>query len=123
ELRNAQDNERRLEAETLARQEAERAVAEARELARRRQVLVEASAAFAVAAHEPDVILQETARYCVELIGDGCALELASEDDRDLHVVAFHCRDPDDRRTAERLLVGKRFPRLGIGAQVIESGS
>ena len=123
ELRKAKSNQHRFEAERLARQEAEQAVAETRELARRRQVLVEASGAFAIAAHEPDVILHETARYCVELIGDGCALELTSEEDRDFHVVAFHCRDPDCRRTAERLLVGRRLPRLGISAQVVESGS
>ena len=125
ELRRAEESERLLEAETLARRKAERAEAEARELARRRQVLVEAASAFAVVAHEREIILQETARYCVELLGDGCLVQLTGQDNGEGRVVALYHRDPEYRMKAEKLLTGGRPLRVGAGdaGEVLEIGS
>ncbi len=121
--KRAEENELRLAHEEQKRLGAERAQEEERERARRLHVLAEASRTFAGASLEAETILKETARYCAELTGDACVVQLAGHDSTDLEVVAFYNPEPEYREAARRLFVGKRVPRDGIGARVLESGS
>lgn len=120
--KKSEENERRLAVEAQKRVEAERAKEEARERVRRLQVLAESSTTFARVSQEPEAILRETARYCAELIGDGCIIQLVADESPDLQVVAFYHTDPMCREAAQRLFVGKRGPGVGVNAKVLETG-
>jgi PAS domain S-box-containing protein len=120
--KKAEENELRLVQEKLARGAAERSEEEARELARSRQILAEASSSFAHASQDPDKILRETARYCAELIGDSCIVQLVIEDTHEFKVAAFSNHEPEHTELVERCFLGKHVPQLGIGAQVVEAG-
>ena len=119
--RRAEDTEHRLLDERVARTAAERAEAEAHEHARKLQVLVEASRSFARASNESPAILREAARACAELVGDGCLLELLTEQRDTLEIVAVHHRDPAIRQLAEQRFLGRRVPRTALTARVVES--
>jgi PAS domain S-box-containing protein len=115
------DTQRRLVREQAARAAAERAEAEAREHARRLQVLAEAAHIFAKACLDPDSTLQEIARYCAELIGDGCTVQLLGPDNV-LYVRAFYSRDPQVDELARKTFVGAATPSGGLSQLVLRTG-
>ncbi len=108
--RQAEENERRLFRERVARAAAERAEESAREQAERLRLLAEASRLFVTASVEPEAILQTIARHLAEIIGDNCMVQMLDESS-DLRYRAFHDRDPAARALAEELFVGKRVPK------------
>jgi signal transduction histidine kinase len=114
----------KVEEQRLQLAAAEQAARDAREQARTRQILAEASHAFAraVAAHDHDAILRETARCSVELVGDTCLVIVLTESPSELEVSAFYDREPEARAVADRLLVGRRLPRVCLDAKVLDSG-
>ncbi len=82
------DGARLYAAEHAARAAAERA-------ARQQAVLAEASRLFAEAGPAVEPLLDATARYLTNLIGDGCTIGLVNDDGATIDVVISHHRDPD----------------------------
>src|SRR5262245_1279179 len=57
--------------------------------------LAQVSTALAEATQDLATVLALVARLAVELVGDGCVVQLASEDESALVPAAVHHRDPD----------------------------
>jgi PAS domain S-box-containing protein len=123
ERKKAAENELRLAEAKMARAAAERNEGEAREVGRTRQVLAEASSAFARSSQDPHEILNETARASGELLGDTCSIQRVIEETDQFQLEAFHSRMPECNEFAESALLGKRFARFGVSAGAVENGS
>nr|HEX4318478.1 GAF domain-containing protein [Kofleriaceae bacterium] len=98
-----------------------RALDDRRRAADRLRVLSEASTEFASATGEPTRLLEMVARRVSEMVGELCAIRLASSEGLDANGVAYH-PDPARLAYARRALATPLARDVGIGGKVFATG-
>jgi signal transduction histidine kinase/DNA-binding response OmpR family regulator len=86
------------------------------------QILAEISQAFSETILDFQSVLETTAQYIANLIGDGCTIRLLSDNGQWLNLAAIHHRNPEALTLLEELLESRKPANEGIYAQVFEIG-
>jgi PAS domain S-box-containing protein len=88
----------------------------------RSQILAEVSQAFSEALLDYQAVLDAITQRCADVLGDGCAIRLLSDDGQWLNPVAVYHRNPDARAfIEENLIKTTQKANEGLHAQVIQT--
>ncbi|WP_416666887.1 GAF domain-containing protein [Egbenema bharatensis] len=86
------------------------------------QILAEISQAFSETILDFQSVLETTAQYTANLIGDGCLIRLLSNDRQWLNLAAAHHRNPEALALIEELVEAQQPVNEGVYARVFDMG-
>lgn len=95
---------------------------ESQKIASRTQALADISRALAAVRLDDQAVLDATAKYTAELMGDACAIRLVSVDEQWLELVSLYHPEPKTLESLRDLSMATPLRTdVGLGAQVIDT--